>query len=311
MSYLFIYLFREKVKSATEGPCFEYAEKGDLPGWFCTTPINARTEFEPRNKPNQTGLHTILQPDENGVIPSQQEPMLYTGPNVYNELLDVPEGEIDVLMIISNGREVPDPPKNVPAVHERHRRNMMEIKPGLGLWMGDWVSNGYCDGTWNSECGRAASSNCLIPGHGDCRGGILYGSYSGWIVMTLPNISEGIIVTKHETWHLPTENHITETWDSINNRDEEESVERALKAPPLPYCDEFRFQFAIDGKVTEWNREEFLEHNKELQRVVEVQTLLDDPNFTDKPRDITLAIRMVGCGATTKKTFSLTHVYFA
>lgn len=83
------------------------------------------------------------------------------------------------------------------------------------------------------------------------------------------------------------------------------------KAKVPEYCDNFLFQFAIDGKVTSWDKATFLANSKNPQRVVEIQTLLDDQSFTTEAKDVELAIRMTGCGDSTQKTMCLSHVYFA
>jgi hypothetical protein len=122
--------------------------------------------------------------------------------------------------------------------------------------------------------------------------------------MDVPKVKEGIIIIKLETWHQPEEVSITDGWTTVNN-------ERHLKKEPPEYCDDFHFDYAIDGKITSWDLEEFREANKSIQRVVEVFTMLDDPTYVKKgeEKNVELAIRMRGCGST--KVFSLTHVYWA
>lgn len=84
---------------------------------------------------------------------------------------------------------------------------------------------------------------------------------------------------------------------------------RDLKQKPPEWCDDFKFEFSIDGKKTTWSKDQFLEENKNLQRVVEAVKLIEDPNLTGgKEKEIEVAFRMVGCE---KKTFKLTHVYWA
>jgi hypothetical protein len=84
--------------------------------------------------------------------------------------------------------------------------------------------------------------------------------------------------------------------------------QRELKRQPPEYCENFHFEFAVDGKVTTYNLKQFMEAKTEIQRVVEVVTLLDDPSFFEKD-NVEVAIRMFGCGNT--KVFSLTHIYWA
>jgi hypothetical protein len=292
---------------------------------ICNIALHARTEFTPRANPERTSIQSLIKPNELGYVPHQKEKMLYTGPDVHNPLLELPEGAVDVNAIVSNGRNFPQ---------TRNRRLQKEsIVPGLG-WEHVGVMNGYCDGSYNSECGRFAASNCLTPGHNDGRGGVKFDSYSGWLVMTLPQIKEGVIISKMETYHDASTNALTKTWTSIDNKgrrnlrmntvsnktsfsivseDYETRERRRLrKVKPPAFCDNFQFQFAIDNEViTTWNLTEFGAHSHHPQRIVELQVLLDDPNFTSEPKDVELAIRMIGCGDVTKKAFTLTHLYFA
>jgi hypothetical protein len=69
------------------------------------------------------------------------------------------------------------------------------------------------------------------------------------------------------------------------------------------------FEYAIDGKITRLPRDEFLGAVAQLQRVLQVLTILDDPNFTSEPKDVEIAMRMTGCGRDC--TFGITHIYWA
>jgi len=80
-----------------------------------------------------------------------------------------------------------------------------------------------------------------------------------------------------------------------------------LKTSPPEYCEEFRFEFSIVGKIPSYNKEEFLSHKQDLQRVV---TLLNDPSYTSgAEKEVEVAIRMAGSGHI--KNFLLTHVYWS
>ena len=314
---------RGKVKGK-EGETNCYKSE-DWPKRMCSLPMRAYTEFQPRPNPEKTSLVSILKPASNGFKPHIHPGNLYNGPDVFNPFTAIPDGEVDVLAIVSNGRTYED--------NRSVRRLASEdpIEPGLG---DDFVNKpraGYCDATYNMECGRQGS--CLLSGHGDSRACLGLHSYSGWIVMTLPNVKEGIIVTKIETWHSLSDLPVSSTWTSINNQGRRhlrgligsdldgaalladsfhpEDLPRHMKADPPEFCDNFRFEFAIDGKITSWDKDTFMANNKNAQRVVELQTLMDDPNFTSEPKDVEFAVRMTGCGDSTKKTFCLTHVYFA
>lgn len=299
---------------------------------ICNLALHARTEYTPRANPEKTSIQSLIKPNELGYIPHIIHKMLYTGPDVHNPYLDLPERATDVCAIVSNGRTYNS------EMQRRQRRLQQQdpIAPGLGWIMSDGLGkNGYCDGTYNSECGRKAHSRCLLSGHNDGRAGIMFDSYSGWLVMTLPQLQEGVIMTKIETWYGAGSNPMTKNWTSIDNKglrqnlrannltnrspffmssEGNETSDRRLwrkKALPPETCDNFQFQFAVDGIVTTWNKTDWLKQNHFFQQTVELQILLDDPKFTSEPKDVELAIRMTGCGDTSKKTMSLTHIYFA
>jgi hypothetical protein len=327
---------RSKLKE-TEGqtPCFT---SDAWPSRVCSTKMRAFTEFLPRLNPESTSLLSALKPAANGFKPRIHPGNLYNGPDVFNPYTAVPEGEIDVLAIVSNGRSFDN------VNHQQRKLSSDVIEPGLGEAFGNAPRPGYCDGSYNSECGRQGS--CLLSGHADSRGCLLFNSYSGWMVFTLPNVTEGLIFSKLESWHGASEIPVATSWHSINNQSHhhrrhlrglysmeelddhdmrhqfhnssidgmisfDEVSRRDRGSGPPEYCENFRYEFSIDGVITSWNLTEFQLRDKVPQRVVELQLLLDDANFTSEPRDVELAIRMTGCGDTTKKVLCLSHIYYA
>jgi hypothetical protein len=277
-----------------------------------------RTEFTPRANPEKTSIRSILKTGD--YAPTVRGDVLYEGPDVRNPMFDVPDGQVDVLAILNNGRKFPD--------NERARqlfsRAADKIVPGKGYELNGHPV-GYCDGSYNAICGRSADNSCLLYAHHDSRGGLFFHEYSGWIVMEVPKVKHGIIVIKLETWHWPDEVSVAKDWRTVNNErnlqtmpamepdydDVGEGEDRNLKRRPNPYCDDFHFDFAVDGKITTYNVTEFREANNAIQRAVECFTMLDDPKYVNEgeEKDVELAIRMRGCG--NSKAFSLTHVYWA
>ena len=140
---------------------------------------------------------------------------------------------------------------------------------------------------------------------------------------------------KLHTCHYENENKITKDWKTVNNEPERRKLrygrmsleegrlslegeldipedERDLGVRPtdtVELPDTFSFEYAIDGKITTLSKDQFLEKNHHIQRVVEIMTILDDPEFTSEKKDVEVAIRMKGCGKTC--TFALTHIYWA
>jgi hypothetical protein len=86
--------------------------------------------------------------------------------------------------------------------------------------------------------------------------------------------------------------------------------ERQLKAKTPEYCDDFKFEFAIDGKVTTWDKTKYDEHYHHIQRVVEVIKVAEDPSITGgEEKEIEFAFRILNCG--NEKSMRLTHLYWA
>lgn len=274
---------------------------------------------------------------------------LYEGPDAHNPCMDVPEGSIDVFNVVTGRRQLNEDDFPLPRRHldaketdvshsdpqrSSNRHLEEDIVPGKG-WEVWEEPQGICDGTYNVTCDRYTKSECVLLGHHDFRGAVIGNEFSGWLVMTLKDLKEGIIVVKLHTWHTEEESTMTVGWTSVDNTrqrrrlgeswiqlgedfdpavtmdDVEASVERmtmrSYDTPELP--DNFALEYAIDGKVTTLTKSEFLEQKKLIQRVVETITLLDDPNFTQEARDVEIAIRLRGSGRSV--VFGVSHVYWA
>ena len=307
--------FRETAKS--------WCKSAKVPERFCEVPVQARTEFTPRYDPARTSIRSIIKATRSVF---NQRPSAYDPPDVFNPNLHAPEGSIDVLAIAESGipftsnfgrirrRDSLLPADSQPQTGASSVNP--EIAPGKGWVLSSSVGTDMCDGEYDSWCGRAASGTCLLYAHNDNRGGLVFDGLSGWGIFELPNLKEGLIAIKTHDWFPAGSDAATAGWTTIDNevssegRALDENENRELKKKPKPYCDDFKFEFAIDGKITVWNKDEWLEHAVNTQRVVQLATLLDDPNYTGgAAKTVELAIRITGCQR--DKTFSLTHVYWA
>ena len=329
---------QEKVKSLPEdvGDCY----KPDIPDRLCKYPMKGVTEWTPRAFPEQTSIRSIA---KSGSDLGPINRNAYDPPDVRHPDLDVPDEAFEYLAVVENGVDyVPTTPrkKNAAAQAQHYQPPVVtsfatnDIRPGLG-WMRDGDGKGApdnCDGTYDSFCGREERSSCLLYAHADNRAGFFFDGFSGWIVLNLKDVLHGVVIAKFDEW-LPTgSNKKTNGWTCENNATscesssgrglsiesiapeeqivDEEHSDRELKYNPPPLCETLRFEFAVDGKVTSWDLEEFLAKKRKLQRVVSLWTLLDDENYTKgKPRDVELALRTTGCGRL--NTFHLSHVYWA
>jgi hypothetical protein len=288
--------------------------------------------------------------------------MAYEGPDAHNTCYDIPADSIDVLAVISGRRRLDalDPREPVSewwdewnepeavGFHQQtgtnttisteldlpsRRLGATGIVPGKG-WQVVGEPAGKCDGEYDSICGREVSSDCPLRGHHDARGFMIGTEYSGWVVMEIPDMKEGLLLLKFFTWMKGGEVTRTKGWTSVNNEgrmlrsaalnnqnvstdvwddeyeyldDESEDLPNERRRLEIP--DTFMFDYAINGKITTLNKEQFTENLKSVQRVVDIITLLDDPNFAKAPTKVEVAFRMHGCGQDC--ALALTHVYWA
>jgi len=309
----------------------------DLPDRVCTVPMKGRTEFTPRYSPRTTSIRSIMKYESQK---PQPELNVYDPPDVFDPNLNVPDGAVDYLSIVENGNDfLPLRARASNGVEERslvsHQRDLLksdfELGKGWGLVTKSSPDN--CDGSYDSFCGREKDSDCLLYAHNDRRGGLVFDSLSGWLVLNLESLTHGLIILKIEDWHKSGDNPVTQGWNCENNAcpqslrslstSEEVShvisvpdvesnwtaadIRRQLNAPPI--CNNFQFEYSIDGEMKSWNATEWRDNQIHLQRVVQLWTILDDESFTDKPRDVEVAIRITGCQRI--NTLMLTHVYWA
>lgn len=223
---------------------------------------------------------------------------MYDGPDGHNQCYDIPEGEVDVLAIITNRRNRRLHPRYHQRIGESRihngrrnsasRRNQRmhreldgeDIAPGE-LWEVVDEKPGDCDGGYYSICGRDRQSSCPAQGSHDSRGALVGNEDSGWVVFDLPDVTDGIILLRF-----------------VSAKEGEKSLPES-----------FSLEFAINGEVTTWTKEEFDERTGRFHDLVEVATLLDDENFSAGPK-VELAVRALGCPADTC-AFGIPNIYWA
>jgi hypothetical protein len=262
----------------------------------------------------------------------------YEAPDVFNPNLHPPAGAIDVLSIVEAGvdfKSVLAPDYTTEYYKKPTFANPPKVPVGKGICLQTKVGDAYCDGSVDSFCRRGGDNQCLLSGHNDGRHGLMFDSYSGWMVLNLPDVMNGFIAVKYESWHFAEDSCKTGGWQSINNEGRqlssaEETIlnssnsteaaltmqhsntteRRGLKKQQIPFCPEFRFEYAVDGRITSLNLTEWQAASKNIQRVVEVVKLLDDPNYTGgKEVEVEVAVRITGCARS--KVFQLTHIYWS
>lgn len=287
-----------------------------FPTRACDVPMHGRTEFTPRPNPYQTGLRRIAH--EAHRLDDQLIPNLYDPPDTRNWMLDT--GDVDIVNIIENGvdyepimgrrRRRRDRLSKVSS--RRDNRSDPTVNPGTGWSLSTKSAPDNCDGSYDSFCGRSDAATCLLDGHDSDRGGLLFDSNSGWLVLTLSQVQHGLITVKIDdrqtAWDFRTN-----SWIFGNNLCQGTGLTDAtdLNSGTQPTCEDFNFEFSISGKVTTWNCRDWRLNERKPHKVVQLWTLLDDETFVNDPQtpqDIELGIRATGCG---NNTLMLSHVYWA
>jgi hypothetical protein len=293
-----------------------------------------RQEFTGRAYPPFNSIRSLMPPEQAAAI-DKSEPNIYEAPDVFNPNLHPPPGAIDVLNIVEAGVDFTS--NLVPDYTHYYKKpsfpNPPKLPVGKGIRLNTAAGDDFCDSSVDSFCNRGMANDCLLYGHNDGRYGYLIDGYSGWLVMNVPDVKNGYIVVNYQSWQGAGAVKKTDGWNSINNEarrlgsnspkihlnstrvsgpstNSSKMNKRKLKNGPLPFCDEFRFEYAIDGKVTSLNLTEWQAASNHVQRVVEVLTILDDPSYTGGiEKEIEIAVRITGCAQI--KTFSITHVYWS
>jgi len=138
------------------------------------------------------------------------------------------------------------------------------------------------------------------------RRGFLEGDeYSGWLVLDIDSIKEGIIIIKIDPWLVPSDDPIPSDWISP----EENSRTRNLRTSyNIRDQDEgMLFEYAINGNVTTVPWKEFQPQLRQLQRTVYLFTVLDEPGFQGE--NVEVAFRTRNCGRRCR--YGISHLYYA
>jgi hypothetical protein len=180
--------------------------------------------------------------------------------------------------------------------------------PGKGWTMYN-APAGFCDGSAQSTCGRDKASKCLLAGHNDHQAGIMGDALSGWLMLTVRNVTEGVILARFDTDVPATANAVTEGWTTIDN---EGGGGRKLNLPH-----DFNFDYSINGDVTSLSRSDFLSMGVEIADGLILHPLFIDADMgerkkgeADEGETVEVGIRIRSKQGRTV-TMALTHVYYA
>ena len=236
----------------------------------------------------------------------------YEPPDIFLPFLHPPDGEIDVLNIVEMGTVFE--PVNVPDyssdVYKKPTfSNPPKVPLGKGLGILGKAGDPFCDGSVHSWCGRGRGDLCPLSGHNDGRNAIVFDEYSGWMVFNLPDVRNGYVAIKYQSWHDADSVPATNGWTSMNNernrnlyQQEEIRTTHVRKINHqhhrdlgiLPFCDEFEFEYAIDGTIVTLSLAEWQIRSKNVQ----VRFIFDGPVFVVPCPHLSLlcSFRAAGCG---------------
>jgi hypothetical protein len=255
-----------------------------------------------------------MHPEMAALVPTPDQP-LYDPPELFNADLHPPPGAVDVLNIVEAGVEFKSTLNPDYASQYYKAPNFSQtskIPFGKGVGLSTIAGDEYCDGSADSFCGKGPNDICLLAGTNDSRNGLIIDGYSGWIVLSIPDLKFGYIAVKLDTTKPSNSNPKTENWKSENNKNETRPNNARVLSddPPKEFCDKFKFEYAVDGVVSSLDKDEFRGRLHQVQRVVETITILKDQNYTGGvEKEVEIALRVTGCGRLT--TFHLSHVYWS
>eukprot|EP00978_Attheya_sp_CCMP212_P047700 scaffold422995_cov55-Attheya_sp.AAC.1 len=221
-----------------------------------------------------------------------------------------------------------------------------DVVPGRG-WVYFEQVTGTCDGSAQSDCRHQTSSDCLMSGHNDATGGIYGDALSGWLVLTVPKVKEGVILLRMENWIEPASNPMTQDWTDVNDgkttdtkpyfTDSPTSVPTTKATPQqqpkqadkkeqedaggrrrlaVPKDGFFKFDIAVNGNITTYSRAEFQSVSEIVKNMALWPALLDESMSQREWKEgedgetFEVAIRIrsdTGRDATVR----ISHVYYA
>jgi hypothetical protein len=219
-----------KIRDAVRGADAAATGCGQLFGLvprLCTTPMRGATEWTPRSDPHRSSIRSLVRPSPSGYVPEVSTEVAYRGRDPRIPSQRVPMGEVDVAQIARSlpprisskgGRRTLSSSKrprrrrrtggdrdgNATLLRRQRTADFRfldsvpppgKIVPGEG-WSVNGHPSGFCDGTSNSVCGREKSSNCLMSGHNDGRGTMEVDALSGWLVLQLKDVTEGLFMAR-------------------------------------------------------------------------------------------------------------------
>jgi len=170
--------------------------------------------------------------------------------------------------------------------------------------------SGFCDGSYTSWCGRTTTTDCLLYGSPDARTSVSGDGLSGWLLVHVPKVTNGLILFRMENWHNNHRNKATESWTEPNAG---KHSRRLLKAAAKAFSQDVLIDLSLNGKVTTWTRDQFNARNFKIQNFEHYYKLLDDESLVGQEIDYEVGFRVRGVVGEQARAnvFPLTHIYYS
>jgi hypothetical protein len=284
----YIQNIQSKVTALTENVaphCYKLHDKLKLPTRLCNQKLQGRTEFTPRANPTETSLNSIVVPSPDGPRPNYDLQGVFEGEKWENSISKVPAPAVNALQILEFGTE-----RRRELQHPRRLKHVNPpVETGDGWKITDSFPQSDCNGSYSpsSSCGRVSTSTCLMEAHHGSRGYISGDETTGWLSMKIPGIVFGYVALNMKF-----------------GDDDEQSKSLEERLP-----DSFSFHFAIDDKVTELNKSQFVEQFQVFNGLGLLTILDDAKRTTPTPKEVTISVRVLCPDEDCK--LNVSHLYWS
>jgi len=201
----------------------------------------------------------------------------------------------------------------IEAVGDERHLSGDEVVPGQGwnlVESGGEEITGYCDGSpMSSDCKRSKNRNCLLSNQNDARTQLAGDGLSGWLVVTVPDVKEGLIFARIQWWS-PRNMPFTKDWTEVNNGIKYgEDGNRLLGGKVTDWPDDFEIDIAVNGKIIKtYGYEEFKAKIGEIAYNESFYPLMDDKDVTG---DVEIGVRIRSEKDPHIAAIAFTHIYWA
>lgn len=292
--------------------------------------MHGMSEFTPINLGNGNSIMRNAKTGANG-FPKPLGEMIYKGPDILPLKWKIPEGDVDVHAIaIATNYEAPnfdhlfeekleedDEDDEDAEDAENERRDLKQISAkdasrsvsSTGIIPGEgWASyfaqstggiEEYCDGSAMSECNRR-NAHCTTYGNNDRHSCLSGDGLSGWLVIDIPHVEEGLILAKSEWWHPNGDWVVPDDGDPKRSR-------KLGNAKPKP--EDFYMDISVNGKITTWDLEKYMENSQpEMAYNNAIFRLVNDETLKGT---VELGIRVRSESKPRDAGTSICHIYWA